>query len=150
MSTPLALPAIGTLLEYGSGGSPETWTLITNDSSITGLGLSVNMVDVTNHSQGNPWRNKVPTLLDSGDISFEMFFIPSDSGHKALLALYTGRGLASGAGTPIPFRQTFPDTAATKWYFQGFISKLNFTEPVDNVVKAMVTITTTGAPTFPA
>lgn len=149
MTTPLALPAIGTLLAYGDGNSPEVYTLITNDSSITGLGLSVNMVDVTNHSQGNPWRNKVPTLLDSGDISFDMFFIPNDAGHKALLLLFTNRGLAT-AGTPIPFRQTFPDTAATKWYFQGFISKMSFSEAVDNVVKASVTITTTGIPVFPA
>ena len=84
MSTPLALPAIGTLLSYGNGMSPETYTLISNDSSITGLGMSVNMVDVTNHSQGFPWVQMVPVLLNSGDMSFDMYFIPNDSGHKVM------------------------------------------------------------------
>lgn len=147
MSTPLAIPAIGTLLKYGNGMSPQTYTLITNDASITGLGLSVNMVDVTNHSQGFPWVQMVPVLLNSGDMSFDMYFIPGDAGHKAILALFTARGLGT-AGTPIPFQLTYPD--ATIWLFQGFISKMNFSEPTNNVIKAAVTITTTGQPTFPA
>jgi hypothetical protein len=105
------------------------------------------MVDVTNHSQGFPWVQKVPVLLDSGDMSFDLYFIPNDSGHKALLALFTGRGLGS-PGTPIPFQLVFPDNVT--WLFQGFIAKMNFTEPVNNVVKAAVTITTTGQPTFPS
>lgn len=149
MGTVLATPAIGTLIEYGDGSSPETWTLITRDSSITGIGLSVTMVDVTNHSQGNPWRNKVPTLIDPGTIAFDMFFIADDAGHRAFLALLPARGSTS-PGVPIPFRQTFPDATGTKWYFGGFVSDFKISAGVADVIKASVTITVTGEVTFPA
>lgn len=150
MSLPaLALGAIGTQVFYGDGASPEAWTLITNASSYTGPTMSGNVVDVTNNNTTNPWRRKVVTLLDPGEIPFDMYFIPSDTGQKAILSLFTTRGLGS-AQTPIPFKVTFADVAATTWLFSGFISKFSISAAVDNVVKAAVVITCEGQPTFPA
>ena len=143
-----ALGAIGTAVWYGDGASPETWTQITNQSSLTGLTMSGAVVDVTNNNTTAPWRKKVVTLLDPGDISFDMYFIASDVGHKAILALFTTRGLLT-AQTPIPFRIVFADAAATTWYVSGFVSKFSMLAAVADVVKAQVVITMTGAPTFP-
>lgn len=145
MSTPIAQPAINTLLQYGDGSSPENWTTIANVGSIGGPALAGQVVDVTSHSTSVPWREKVVTLLDSGDITFDVFFIPSDAGHKTLMKLFMERGQGA-AGLFIDFRIVFPDVAATKWYLFGFISKFNMSAPVDNVIKAALTITTVNEP----
>ena len=143
MSTPIAQPAINTLVQMGDGNSPEVFTTVANVSSITGLGLSAMVQDVTSHSTAVPWREKITTLLDAGDLSFDIFFIPNDTGHKALLAVFTGRTLKD-------WRLVFPDTNATKWLFQAYISKFSMSAPVDGVIKAAITFSATGQPTFPA
>jgi predicted secreted protein len=147
----LGLPAIGSALYYGDGASPEAWQIIGNRSSITGLSTAATVIDVTNNNTvGAAWRNKIPTLLDAGTMSFDLFFIPSDAGHKALIQLFVGRGLAGVQGVPIPFKYVFPDSGNTTWYFQGFVTKLNQSAAVDNVIKVMVDIQATGAITFPS
>lgn len=149
MGIPIALPAINTLLQVGSGTSPETFATIANVSSINGLSMSAQVVDVTSMSTGVPWREKVVTLLDAGDASFDVFWIPAAAFAKNLLTLFQERG-AGTAGVPIDFRLVFPDTMATTYSFAGFISKINFTEAVADVVKAACTITATGEPIFPS
>jgi hypothetical protein len=154
----LSLPAAGGQLFYGDSNSPETWQLITNMGGITGLGLSAQVVDVTNNNvatqgsgQNSTWRAKVPTLLDSGDVTFDLYFIPSDPGHKALLKLFTMRGTTvGGPNVPIYFKYVFPDSGGTTWFFQGFVTKLMMTGAIADNYKLVTTITTTGAPTFPA
>src|SRR5271166_2024974 len=61
--TIVAQPAINTFLQLGNGQSPETFTTVANVGTITGPGLSLNVVDVTSHSTGVPWRQKIGTLL---------------------------------------------------------------------------------------
>lgn len=154
MSTPIAQPAIGVKLSYGNGSSPETYTLVSNDSDLTGLSMSATIVDVTSHSSSVvPWRQKVPTLLDPGDLQFKIFFIPGDAGHQQLLNFFATRGQTAGpspgAGQPIDWKLVFPDTNATTWTFQGFITKFSTTNPVAGVVEAQLVITCTGNPGFP-
>lgn len=146
-TTPIAVAAINTFIQLGNGSSPEVYATLANVSSITGPGLSANVVDVTSHSSSTPWREKITTLLDAGDVTFDLFFVPNDTGHKALLTLFTSRG----SGVPSPFALSFPTTPSrTVWTFDGWVSKFSTSEPVDNVIKASLTITITGAPSFPS
>jgi len=148
MSTPAALPAINTLLKLGNGASPEVFTTIANVSSITGLQLSANVVDVTSHSTAIPWRQKITTLLDAGDLTFDLFFIPSDTGHQQLLTIFQEKnGTTDGLRN---YQLWFPDGVPTKYQFAAYISKFSLTEAVDNVVRAAVTFTATGKPNFAA
>src|ERR1035438_2610657 len=132
MSTAIAQPAINTLLQLGNGASPEVYATVANVGSITGPGMSAQVVDVTSHSSGTPWREKITTLLDNGDLTFDVYFIPSDAGHKLLLSTFTGRLFSY-------FQIQFPDPGHTQWQFTGYISKFSTTEPVDNVIKAALT-----------
>jgi hypothetical protein len=149
MGVPIALPAINTLLQVGSGTSPETFATIANVSSINGLSMSATVVDVTSMSTGNPWREKVVTLLDAGSAAFDIFWIPSTSSAKNVLTLFGERG-AGTAGVPIDFRLVFPDVGATTYSFAGFFDKIGLVEAVADVCKAAVSIVATGPPTFPA
>jgi hypothetical protein len=108
------------------------------------------MEDVTNNNTNNPWRRKIPTLLDAGDMAFDLYFIPNDAGHKAIVALFTNRGLPTAPGVPIQFKLVFSDVGQTTWYFDGFISKLDLSGVIDSVWKFSAMITAEGEPTFPA
>jgi predicted secreted protein len=141
--TPAAQPAINTFLQLGNGASPEVFTTVANVSSITGPGLSLNVVDVTSHSTAVPWRQKIGILLDQGDLTFDCYFIPNDAGHQALMAQFVTRNTTD-------WQLSFPTTPTrTVWGLHGFISKFSMSEPVDNVVKAQLTITGTGIPAIP-
>ena len=120
----LAVPSKGTQLYYGNfpATSPQTYTVISRQGSLTGLGLSVKTEDVTAQDSGTPWRQYVPTLLDGGNLSFDMFFIPGDVGQNAVLALFTGRGWNNTPGLPIPFKLVFSDPDATVWTYNGFVT----------------------------
>jgi len=147
---PIALPAINTLIQVGNGASPESFTTIASVSSITGPGLQGNVVDVTAMSsvtggQVGPWRQKIVTLLEGGNISFTAFWQPMLASHQNLLTLFVNRGAGGITGAPIDFRLIFPDQDATAYTFQGFVSKCSLTEAVADVVKAAVDITITGA-----
>lgn len=150
----IALPAINTLLQVGQGNSPESFYTLANVSSISGPALEGNVVDVTSMSTNVPWRQKIVTLLQGGEISFDIFWIPmlqtsvGIEGHVNLLTLFVERGQGT-AGQPIDFRLVFPDQDASTYTFQGFVSKLSLTEKVEDVVRAACTITITGQVGFP-
>lgn len=145
----LAVPSKGTQLFYGNAESPPVYTVISRQGSLTGLGLSVKTEDVTAQDSGTPWRQYVPTLLDGGNVAFDVFFLPSDPGQNDVLALFTGRGLNNTPGLPIPFKILFSDPDATIWTFDGFVTGFKMSATVDGVLKAAITTMCTGAPTFP-
>lgn len=147
-----AQPAINTLFKIGNQGSPQTFNVIANVGDLTGPTMSGNVVDVTSHSTGNPWRQKIVTLLDNGDVTLPLFFIPSSSGSdgqsntpfghngtNGLLAVFTARQLRE-------YSITFPDAAATTWYMQGYITKFSMTAPVAGVLTSSTTFTMTTEP----
>lgn len=143
-TTPNALPAMNTYLYLGSSAvSPITYGAnpIANVGDYAGPSMSANIVDVTSHSNTDPWRQKITTLLDGGDLTLPCYFIPADTDHKALLAVFTARELRQ-------YKLVFPDTGHTTWYFDAYISAFRFTEPVAGVVTANVTFTVTGEPTL--
>jgi len=144
-------PAINTLLKIGSSGSPQNFDTIANVGDMTGPGFSAQLVDVTSHSTGNPWRIKVPTLLDNGDLTTKVFFIPSSpgvydgttqfghNGTTGLLRVFTQRELHE-------YSVTFPDGPATTWYFQGYLTKFAMTAAVQGVLEASSAFTFVNQP----
>jgi hypothetical protein len=151
MAIAAAQPAINTLLKIATAGSPSVYNVIANVGDLTGPTFNVDVVDVTSHSTNSPWRQKIVTLLNPGEISLPLFFIPSSPGsnvantpfgHNAtngLLSIFTSRALES-------YSLTFPDSAATTYYFQGYVSNFSQTAPVAGVLTANVTFTFTGQP----
>ena len=146
-----AQPAINTLLKIASQGSPQVYNVIANVGDLSGPTMNGEVVDVTSHSTGSPWRQRIVTLLNPGEISLPLFFVPSSPGtntpstpfgHNAstgLLSIFTSRTLMS-------YSLTFPDAAATTWYFEGYITNFSQTAPVAGVLTAQITITMTGDP----
>lgn len=139
-----ARAAINTLLQVGNGASPESWTTVANVSSISGPGFTSQVEDVTTHSNANPWREKIPTLLDAGELSFEVFFDPSEVTHQeegtGLMSLFLNRQRKR-------FKIAFPAPNQTSYYiFEGYVTNFENAFPVDGVITASCTITLTGEP----
>jgi hypothetical protein len=112
MATPQAQAAINTFLQLSDGNSPENFPNVANVGDLTGPSLAGAVVDVTSHSTGNPWRNKIVTLLDPGSITAPLFFIPNDSGHQRLQSVFVNRGLPTAPQSPADWKLSFPTVPA--------------------------------------
>jgi predicted secreted protein len=150
MPTPIAQAAINTFLQLSDGSSPESFSTVANVASITGMTFSAQVVDVTSHSTGTPWREKIVTLLDAGTISCDVYFVPNDSGHQRLLSVFVNRGLPTAPQSPADWRISFPTVPSrTVYSFSAYISKFSMSEPVDGVIKASMELQVIGEPGIP-
>lgn len=135
--TPSARAAINTLLQFGDGNSPEVFTTLANVGTITGPSLALTVQDVTSHSTALPWREKFPTLLDGGDLMFDLFFIPDDPALKTAIGFFLNRAIKD-------WKLIYPNSSGVNDTFQGFFSKFGQALKVDDVIRVNVTLTITG------
>jgi hypothetical protein len=149
MATPIAQAAINTFLQLSDGNSPETLATVANVGDITGPTFQGAVVDVTSHSTGNAWRQKIVTLLDPGTLSFPCFFIPNDSGHKRLLGVFFNRGLPTLPQANCDWALSFPTSPRTVWNFSAWMSKFSMDMKVADVVRAGTELVLTGEPAIP-
>jgi predicted secreted protein len=140
-----ALPAYGTLIKRGSspsGSSPNAYATIGEVKSIKGPSTKVSVIDVTTHSSaasGN-YREKIPSLIDPGEITFDLNYVPTDATLVLLRADLTNR-------TKRDF-QVLPAGTAQIISFSGYVTDFPLEFPTDDVMSASITITVTGAITF--
>lgn len=139
---PIAQPSINTLIQLGNSASPIVYTTVANVGDMTGPTFAAAVVDVTSHSTTVPWREKITTLLDPGQLSFKLYFITDYSPHRQLFAVFANRTLAN-------WRMVFPDQDGTVWFFQAYISKFSVTSTVAGVTEAAVTFELVSQPTLP-
>ena len=130
--------AYGTLLKIAG-------VTVAGVTNIGGPGLTLETIDVTNHSSTSAWREFVGGLKDGGDISVDIVYDPAAATHKntsgGLLYLLTTRASAS-------FTITFSDTGATVWTFTAFVTSFEPSGAVADGLTASVTLKITGAPTL--
>jgi len=140
-----AIPAYGTLLKRETTPGSGVYANVAEVRSMTGPSMKGDIIDVTTHSSAasGAWREKISSLLDPGEITFAINLVPASSGHKAFLADFTGR-------VKTKFKFVFPDVGLTEWLFEGYVTNFGMKAETDGVLEADVTVTLTGAPTFPA
>ena len=139
-----ALGAYSTLLKRGDGGNPETFTAIAEVNSISGPSFALDTTEVTHMESPGAWKEFIPTLLDAGELSFEINFIPTDSTHSyaaGLLSDMVNRTLRN-------FQLVFPDTGNTTWTFSAYVTGFDLDASVDGKLGASVTLRITGQPTL--
>lgn len=141
-----AVAAFGTLLKIGDGATPvEAFTTIAEVKGISGPSLSAETADVTTHSSANYWREFLSTVLDPGEVSFSVNFIPTGATHRDAAG-----GLLNDMKnrTKRNFKVVFSDTGATTWSFSGFVTEFEPEADLEEALQADVTIKLTGAPTL--
>jgi hypothetical protein len=137
-----ALDSFGTLIKRGNAATPEVFTAIGEVGDIDGPTLKASMEDATSHSSTGEFTETVPTLLDMGDIKFQLNFIPTDAGHGASAGMvYDWKNKVKHN-----YQMVFPDS--TTWTFACYVAEMKFKAKVKGLLTADVTLTITGQPTL--
>jgi len=130
-----AIAAIGCKLQIGA-------TDIVEVTNISGPSLTLETVDVTNHSSTEAWKEYCATLLDMGEVTFDISYIPTTATHKntaatGLIGILVSRVVAA-------FGIHWSDVGATEWTFNAFVTKFTPSAPVADKLSAAVTLKITG------
>lgn len=139
------MAAYGTLLKIGDGDSPEVFTAIAEVNTIGGPGLSLDPIEITHHESPNAWKERVGGLLDGGEVSLDVNFLPTEftqAGDSAGSLLY-----AMVNRLVTNFELVWPD--ATTWSFPALVTGFEPNAPVEDKLGASITLTISGEPTIP-
>ena len=139
-----AIPAFGTLLKIGDGGGPENFTTIAELLDIKGPKFEVETEDVTNHSSPGSWEEVIGTILRSGEVGFDVNFVPTAATHS-----YSSGLLKDMVNkTKRNFQLVFPNVGNTTWTFAAFVTGFETEAAVKGKLKAAITLKITGQPTL--
>lgn len=141
-----AISAYGTLLRRETSFGSGVFVTVAEVKGMTGPSMSTDVLDVTTHSSASSgaWREKRPSLIDPGEVSFPINFVPASAGHKSLLSDFTTRALTN-------YKIVYPDPGLTEHLFPScFMTQFSIKAETEGVLEAEITLTLSGAPTFPA
>jgi predicted secreted protein len=139
-----AVFAHGTLLKAGNGAATEVFTTIAEVTSIGGPGLALDPIEVTNMDSTNGWREFIGGLLDGGEVSISINYLPTNATHNA------SNGLINDMEnrTKRNLQLIFSDGSSTTFSFTALVTAFEPTAPVDGALTADVTLKVTGQPTL--
>lgn len=145
-TTSPALAAEGTLLQMGNGISPESWQTVANVGDISGPQFGSTIVDITSHSSQVPFRQKIPTLLDIGNLTFPCFWVMTNPTHmNALTGGFPGIRYAYFNRELIQIRLKYTDGTSSD-IINCYVTQLGQMAAVAGVYTMNVQITGTGSP----
>jgi len=134
----------GVLLKVGNGATPEVFTAIAELTNISGPGLTLDAVEATHTESPNAYREYIAGLLDGGEISLEVNFLPGNATH----AIATGILGDHQNRTMRNFQVVWPDGSSTTWSFAALVTKAEPTAPLDNRMTMALTLKISGKPTL--
>ena len=139
-----AYASFGTLLKVGDGVSPQTFRTITGVGNIKGPGTNVSEKETTSHSTSSPHRTYIPTLIEDGELSFPIFYQPTEATHSltstyGLEYLFQNRVVRA-------FKLQATDPAQTTRQFDAFVENMGESYEVDGLMVRDVTLRIVTAP----
>jgi predicted secreted protein len=138
MSASTAEAAYGTTIAYTDGASEA----IGEVTSISGLSLSVDTIDVTSHDSDDAYREFVAGLIEPGEITIEGNHIAADAGQIAILTHLNARSIRAMA-------IVYPD--ASDWAFSAACTAYSAADAaVDGKLSFSATFKVSGVPTLSA
>ena len=132
--------AVGTKLNVKSGGNS---TSVGGVTSINGIEISAESIDVTALDNATGYREKEPGFKEVGDVTLDGFLDGADNGQELMYTL-----LNSQAQTD--FEIVFPAKIGKTWSFSGYVSGFSTSADVGDAVKFGATIIVTGHATLAA
>jgi hypothetical protein len=134
--------AFGTLLQVGDGATPtEVFTTLAEVKDIDGPDISMDTEDITPHDAVGGWEEFIPTILRSGEITFDLNFVPDSTQHGD-----TSGGLINSLKTRAKknYRLVLPSDPVYQWTFAAYVVGFSNSMPVGGVLGASVTLKVTG------
>ena len=142
MPATTAIFAQGTLIAKDSGGGVFT-TPIAECKTIQGPSMRGELIDVTHQTSPSGFREKLAGLIDGGEVTFEINYVPSNSTHAGLLADFKARARDDYQVQPA-------GGGGVDWQFLGQVVGFELSAPVDGALTANVTVAVVGEPDFTA
>ena len=136
------MPASGVKIGYNTDfaiWNGTTYIEVAEVTSITWPGYSRDAVEVTHLNSDDQFREYVPGLMDAGEVTFELNYVPlvSDVIIAALTAASIGQFKITAQG-------------GVNCVFRGIVTSYQGQSPVDDRMTASVTIKVTAKPTWAA
>lgn len=147
MPTSRAVAAIGTFLKAGDGGSPEAFSTVAEVLDITGPEGTLDQLDVTNHSSEGNFKEYIPSILDAGNVTFDMNMIQADSSQRKIHQDWLNR-TKRNYQLVFPNDQSNAPVADRTIQFAAYVARFSYTAPVAGVLRRSLTLRVTGAPSF--
>lgn len=141
MAATVGTSGFGTLLKRGDGTSNETFTTVLEVVNISGPGETLELIDATHMESPNAYREYIPSLLDSGEITFDLNFLPGNATQTVLRTDLTNR-------TKRNWKLVFTDSALTTYVFAGYVTSHEPGAQIDDKLSCSVTIKVTGPVTL--
>lgn len=138
-----AIASYGTLIKLGDGGGPEVFTTIAEVQDIAGPGIIARTEEATAHD-GTGWVEHVSTLLEAGEVTFDIHLVPNNATHNhttGLLYLLRNRIRRN-------YQVVFPSNPTVTWSFLALVTSFEIGAPVEGKLTASITLLIVGIPTF--
>ena len=132
--------SVGTAFKVGSGASAKTVGGLT---SIDGIKISSDEVDVTALDNNTGYREFLQGFKDGGEVPLSGFLDGADTGQDELYSL-----LESGTVTPMAI--IFPAAIGKTWSFNAFVKEFSTGVDIDGAIAFDVTVRVSGKPALAA
>jgi len=129
----------GSVFEIVDDNSPDLFVAMAEIKSVKPPSAKVDQVEVTHMQSPGMYREFISGLIDSGEASFVMNFIPNSASDSRIFALLN---LPIGVSRLRAMRCSFPN--GTTWSFTGQIVGYEPEVPFDSVMTATVTVKVSG------
>lgn len=133
-----AIAGYGTKLQLGDGELVETFTDIPGLKDFNLPMGETDQIDVTAHDSPDQTKEYISGLIETGEISFEIFFDPNNDQHQELVAI-------KDSGETRNWKVIAPDAELTEFAFAAFVTAIELSFPVEDAVTAEVSIKLSGA-----
>jgi hypothetical protein len=146
MAESQAHAAYGTLIEVGDGGTPETFVVIAEVTSIAGPAQTRDTIDVTHMESPEGYREFIPSFKDGGTVTLALNFLPNDPTQDAtdgIIADYENDVKRN-------YRITWPTAGTNRVSFSAYVTDHSPDSPVEGKMDLAVTLKISGKPTWSA
>lgn len=124
------------VLSGGAAGT-EIFTSLDGAKNITGPQFSTEEIDITNHTSGSSYRERLPSFKSGGEVSIDLLYNPSDTQHEGLFTDFENRTLRN-------FKMVLPDVGNCEYDFAAYVMGLEVQAPIDNALMLGVKLVITG------
>lgn len=149
---------IGHLAEFSRRAGEGAFGDIAEVVSFNPPQMTRGTVDATNQTSSDGYREFITGLRDSGEVSVELNFVPSD-GTQRLLVGDMNRGSVevlefdfindeffTATETGVEYRMTFPDFSYVQ--FEGYVNSITAAVPRDDKMMLSAGLKVTGKPVW--
>lgn len=120
---------------------PEEFATLAEVKDIEGPDISLDTEDITPHDAIGGWEEYIPTILRSGEITFDLNFVPHNPQHGdfagGLISLLKNRSRRN-------WKIVLPTSPSYEWTFAAYVTGFSNSMPVAGVLGASVTLKVTG------